>query len=141
MHYSEWVHALRHEIGPSRCGTSPPSLATVHPACHYYKIVDGDAIYDPEIYGASAPPSVTGSPRRWAPRYGLLDVVRLLRLRLPPHPGAARLHPLLCHSAQDRGDEAGGRPDVVLTNDTGCVTTLDKSQFVARAKGLRSASR
>jgi heterodisulfide reductase subunit B len=26
-------------------------------------------------------------------------------------------------------------PDVTLTHDTGCVTTLDKSQFVARAHG------
>jgi heterodisulfide reductase subunit B len=27
-------------------------------------------------------------------------------------------------------------PDVVITHDTGCVTTLDKSQFVGQAHGL-----
>jgi heterodisulfide reductase subunit B len=32
-------------------------------------------------------------------------------------------------------DEAN--PDVVLTHDTGCVTTLDKSQFAARAHNRR----
>src|SRR3972149_158381 len=43
-------------------------------------------------------------------RQGLLDLVRLLRLRLPPHPRPARLHALLRHAAQDRSHARGGQP-------------------------------
>ena len=68
--------------------------ATVHPACHYYKLVEGDAIYDADVYGGQRTAVVTGrgrGARRRGPQ--LLDVVRLLRLRLPAHPRPARLHP------------------------------------------------
>jgi heterodisulfide reductase subunit B len=58
--------------------------------------------------------------------------VRLLRLRLPPHPRAARPRSFATlRKIEVMREEAN--PDVVLTHDTGCVTTLDQSQFAAKA--------
>ncbi len=60
VHYSEWFHALRHEIAAKQVRDVSGIVVTVHPACHYYKIVEGDAIYDPDIYGGQRTAVVTG---------------------------------------------------------------------------------
>ena len=49
-------------MGPSPTGLSQVAerqtvdmsgiAATIHPACHYHKLVGEDAIYAPEVYGA-----------------------------------------------------------------------------------------
>ncbi len=51
VHYSEWVHAVREAIAARQVRDFSSITATVHPACHYHKLVAEDAIYDPELYG------------------------------------------------------------------------------------------
>src|SRR6266568_5935784 len=42
VHYSEWFYAMRHEIAAKQVRDFSGIAATVHPACHYYKLVEGD---------------------------------------------------------------------------------------------------
>ena len=59
VHYSEWVYAMRERFAERQLVDMSAITATVHPACHYYKIVAEDAIYDPEIYGGQRTAVVT----------------------------------------------------------------------------------
>jgi len=44
VHYSEWFHAMRPEIAARQVRDFSNISVTVHPACHYHKLVEGDAI-------------------------------------------------------------------------------------------------
>ena len=44
---------------PWRVVGSSDITATVHPACHYYKLVQEDAIYDPDLYGGERTATVS----------------------------------------------------------------------------------
>jgi heterodisulfide reductase subunit B len=59
VHYSEWVHVMRNRFKEKQVLKMDNITACVHPACHYYKIVAEDAIYDPEIYGGQRTATVT----------------------------------------------------------------------------------
>src|SRR6266498_4965298 len=59
VHYSEWVYAMRDRFAERQLVDMSAITATVHPACHYYKIIAEDAIYDPEIYGGQRTAVVT----------------------------------------------------------------------------------
>ncbi|MEK8090410.1 heterodisulfide reductase-related iron-sulfur binding cluster, partial [Thermithiobacillus plumbiphilus] len=54
VHYSEWLHVMRNRIA-SELQTIDVShiRVTMHAACHYYKMVHEDAIYDPNILGGN----------------------------------------------------------------------------------------
>jgi heterodisulfide reductase subunit B len=134
VHYSEWMYAVRDELARRRVRDVSGIVATVHPACHYYKLESGDAIYDPEIYGGQRTAAVTG-------------VVQTLGAEVADYStwydccGFGFRHILVqrdftrsfatLRKIEVMKQEAN--PDVVLTHDTGCVTSLDKSQFAARA--------
>jgi heterodisulfide reductase subunit B len=141
VHYSEWVYAIRHEIAKRKVLDLSAITATVHPACHYYKLVQEDAIYDPDVYGGQRTAIVTA-------------VAEALGARVADYStwfdccGFGFRHILVQRDftrsfAVQRKidvmrDEAN--PDVTLTHDTGCVTTLDKSQFAAQAhQGVKAA--
>jgi len=134
VHYSEWVHVMRHRIAERQIIDMSQITACVHPACHYYKIVAEDAIYDPEIYGAQRTATVTG-------------LLQALDINVADYStwfdccGFGFRHVLVqrdftrsfavLRKIEVMKTEAD--PDMVVTHDTGCVTTLDKSQFAARA--------
>ncbi|HUZ00332.1 MAG TPA: heterodisulfide reductase-related iron-sulfur binding cluster [Thermomicrobiaceae bacterium] len=136
VHYSEWVYAMRNEFAARKVLDLSNITVTVHPACHYYKLVAEDAIYDPDIYGGQRTAVVTG-------------VVEALGATVADYStwfdccGFGFRHILVqrdftrsfatLRKIETMRNEAN--PDVVLTHDTGCVTTLDQSQFVGRAKG------
>jgi heterodisulfide reductase subunit B len=134
VHYSEWMYAVRDELKNRVQYDLSNITATVHPACHYYKLQTGDAIYDPEIYGGQRTAAVTG-------------VVQTLGANVADYSswydccGFGFRHILVQRDftrsfATLRKIEvmkAEANPDVVLTHDTGCVTSLDKSQFAAQA--------
>ncbi len=136
VHYSEWFYAMRNEIAQKQLLNVSNISATVHPACHYYKLVTGDAIYDPEVYGGQRPAVVTG-------------VLQALGAQVKEYStwfdccGFGFRHILVqrdftrsfatLRKIEVMKNEAD--PDVVITHDTGCVTTLDQSQFAARAHG------
>jgi heterodisulfide reductase subunit B len=134
VHYSEWVYAQRHAIAARRVLDLSAIDVTVHPACHYHKLVVEDAIYDADIYGGQRTAVVSA-------------VVTALGANLKDYStwfdccGFGFRHILVqrdftrsfatLRKIEVMREEAN--PDVVLTHDTGCVTTLDKSQFAARA--------
>ena len=49
VHYSEWLHVMRPEINDMREIDMSGVRATIHPACHVYKMIPEDAIYDDDI--------------------------------------------------------------------------------------------
>lgn len=130
VHYSEWIHVMKETIAEHQTLDFSNISASVHPACHYYKLVEEDAIYDEDIYGGQRTSIVTG----------LLDE---LGTEVRDYStffdccGFGFRHILVSRDftrsfATLRKIEViieEANPDVVITHDTGCVTTLDKSQF------------
>jgi heterodisulfide reductase subunit B2 len=134
VHYSEWIHALRHRIAEAQVLDLTDVGVSIHPACHYYKLVQEDAIYDPDIYGGQRTATVSG-------------LILALGADLRDYStffdccGFGFRHILVSRDFTrsfatmrkiERIKEEAD-PDVVITHDTGCVTTLDKSQFAAQA--------
>ncbi|MGD0834681.1 MAG: heterodisulfide reductase-related iron-sulfur binding cluster, partial [Candidatus Dormibacteria bacterium] len=138
VHYSEWVHAMRDEFARRRVFDVSAITATVHPACHYYKLVAEDAIYDADLYGGQRTAVVSAVVQAMGATVADYSTwfdccgfgFRHIMLQRDFTRSFATLRKI-----EVMRDEAN--PDVVLTHDTGCVTTLDKSQFVARAKGFK----
>lgn len=134
VHYSEWLYAVRDEIAERKVRDVSGIAVTVHPACHYYKLVEGDAIFDPDVYHGQRTAAVSG-------------LVQALGADLRSYStffdccGFGFRHILVqrdftrsfatLRKIEVMREEAN--PDVVLTHDTGCVTALDKSQFAAKA--------
>jgi heterodisulfide reductase subunit B len=135
VHYSEWFYAMRHEIAKHQVRDFGGISVTVHPACHYYKLVEGDAIYDPEVYGGQRTAIVS-------------EVAQALGAEVRDYStwfdccGFGFRHILVqrdftrsfATQRKIRRMKEEADPDVTLTHDTGCVTTLDKSQFAAKAQ-------
>lgn len=134
VHYSEWVHVMRHKIAERQVRDFSSITATVHPACHYHKLVVEDAIYDADLYDGQRTAIVSG-------------VVEALGAKVADYStwhdccGFGFRHILVSRDFSrsfatirkiERMKEEAD-PDVTLTHDTGCVTTLDKSQFSTQA--------
>jgi heterodisulfide reductase subunit B len=134
VHYSEWVHAMRDRIAERQVIDMSKIAATIHPACHYHKLVGEDAIYAPEVYGAQRSAIIT-------------SVLQSLGIDVRDYStwfdccGFGFRHILVSRDfsrsfAVQRKIEVmkeEADPDVLITHDTGCVTTLDQSQFAAKA--------
>jgi heterodisulfide reductase subunit B len=60
VHYSEWLHVMRDRIAQMRTIDCSAIRATIHPACHVYKMVPEDAIYDDNINGGNRLANSTG---------------------------------------------------------------------------------
>ncbi len=131
VHYSEWIHVLRHQIAEKQTRDFSNIAVTVHPACHYYKLVEEDAIYDEDIYGGQRTATVTGlvdavgaEARDYSTWYDCCGFgFRHILVSRDFTRSFATLRKI-----EIMKEEAN--PDVVITHDTGCVTTLDKSQYV-----------
>ena len=134
VHYSEWVHAMKDRIAERQTLDMSNIVATVHPACHYHKLIEEDAIYDSEIYGAQRTAIVTGLLKAIGVEVG--DYSTWFDCC-----GFGFRHILVSRDfsrsfAVQRKIEVMKEevnPDVTVTHDTGCVTTLDQSQFAGRA--------
>lgn len=138
VHYSEWVHIMRDRFAEHQVIDMSHVTATVHPACHYHKLVAEDAIYDPEIYGAQRSAIITAT-------------LKALGINVADYStwfdccGFGFRHILVSRDfsrsfATKRKIEVMKQevnPDVTVTHDTGCVTTLDQSQFAARAHDVK----
>ncbi len=134
VHYSEWVYAMRDRIAARQVIDMSNITATVHPACHYHKLIEEDAIYTPEIYGAQRTAVITG-------------VLKELGINVADYStwfdccGFGFRHILVSRDfsrsfAVQRKIEVmmeEAHPDITVTHDTGCVTTLDQSQFAGKA--------
>jgi len=136
VHYSEWVHVVRQEIADKQVLDFSDITATVHPACHYHKLVVEDAIYDRELYDGQRTAIVTALVEA-------LDATAADYSTWHDCCGFGFRHILVSRDFSrsfatirkiERMKEEAN-PDVTITHDTGCVTTLDKSQFAAQAHG------
>ena len=136
VHYSEWVHAMRFEFAKRRVLDLSNITVTVHPACHYYKLVAEDAIYDPDIYGGQRPAVVSAVVKAMGAKVAdystWFDCCGFGFRHILVQRDFTRSFATL-RKIEVMKNEAN--PDVVLTHDTGCVTTLDQSQFIAKAHG------
>ncbi|MEA2057403.1 MAG: heterodisulfide reductase-related iron-sulfur binding cluster, partial [Actinomycetota bacterium] len=134
VHYSEWIHAMRDRIAERRTVDFSNITASIHPACHYYKLVTEDAIYDPDIYGGQRTATVTGIVESLGATVGdystFFDCCGFGFRHILVQRDFSRSFATQ-RKIEIMKEEAN--PDVVITHDTGCVTTLDKSQFAARA--------
>lgn len=134
VHYSEWVLAMKDRIAERQTLDMSNITATVHPACHYHKLIEEDAIYDSEIYGAQRTAIITGT-------------LQALGINVGDYStwydccGFGFRHILVSRdfsrsfSVQRKIEvmKEEVNPDVTVTHDTGCVTTLDQSQFAGKA--------
>ncbi|WP_298345080.1 heterodisulfide reductase-related iron-sulfur binding cluster [Ferrimicrobium sp.] len=134
IHYSEWLYAVRDEISARAVRDVSGIAVTVHPACHYYKLVEGDAIFDPDVYHGQRTAAVSGlvlalgaDLRSYSTFFDCCGFgFRHILVQRDFTRSFATLRKI-----EVMKEEAD--PDVVLTHDTGCVTALDKSQFAAQA--------
>ena len=60
VHYSEWVHAMRDRIAGKRVLDLKDITVTVHPACHYHKLVVEDAVYDRDLFDGQRTAIISG---------------------------------------------------------------------------------
>jgi heterodisulfide reductase subunit B len=136
VHYSEWVHMMRHQIKQHQVIDCSPIRATIHPACHVYKMVPEDAIYDDDIMGGNRVAVSTGLMEELGANvidystwydccgFGFRHIISEREFTRS--------------FAIDRKikvavDEA--QSDVMIGHDTGCITTLDKNQWIGKAHG------
>ncbi len=134
VHYSEWVLAMKDRIAERQVIDMSHITATVHPACHYHKLIEEDAIYDSEIYGAQRTAIVTGTLQAlginvadystWFDCCGFGFRHILVSRDFSRSFSVQRKIEVMIEEVN---------PDVTVTHDTGCVTTLDQSQFAGRA--------
>lgn len=134
VHYSEWVYSMRQEFAARKVLDLSEITATVHPACHYHKLVVEDAIYDRDIYDGQRTAVVTGVVEALGAKVGEYstwhDCCGFGFRHILVERDFTRSFALERKIGVMR-EEAN--PDVVLTHDTGCVTTLDQSQFAGKA--------
>jgi heterodisulfide reductase subunit B len=136
VHYSEWLHVMRDEIAKHQEIDCSQIRATIHPACHVYKMVPEDAIYDDKYLEGNRLAVST-------------SVMEALGAQVIDYStwydccGFGFRHIISEREftrsfAIDRKirvaiEEANA--DVMIGHDTGCITTLDKNQWIGQAEG------
>ncbi len=138
VHYSEWLHVMRHDIAKLKTQDVSQVVTTVHPACHTWKMIPEDYIYDTDVYGGRRPAPTTSvllalgaqvaDYSTWNDCCGF-GFRHILTEREFSRSFAVnrKIKPMV--------EEA--HSDVCVTQDTGCTTTLDKCQWIGRAHGMR----
>lgn len=138
VHYSEWLHVMRDRIA-ERCKFDVSGIkVAVHAACHAYKMMSEDFTYDDQVLDGRKPAPVSSLAlalgaqlvdySNWYDCCGF-GFRHILTEREVSRSFAyfRKIQPIV--------RETGA--DVLLTHDTGCVTTLDKSQVVPLAHGYK----
>ncbi|MDH4121585.1 MAG: heterodisulfide reductase-related iron-sulfur binding cluster [Deltaproteobacteria bacterium] len=134
VHYSEWVHAMLPRLKPLQKRDMSNIRVSVHPACHYHKLVVEDVIYDRDLYDGQRTAVVSSVVKAFGSYLGDYstwhDCCGFGFRHILVSRDFSRSFSTI-RKIERMKEEAN--PDVVLTHDTGCVTTLDKSQFAAQA--------
>jgi heterodisulfide reductase subunit B len=136
VHYSEWLHVMRSQIRGHRVIDPGHIRATIHPACHVYKMVPEDAIYDDTILEGNRVAVSTGIVQELGAQvidystwydccgFGFRHIISEREFTRS--------------FAIDRKIKVAveeARADVMIGHDTGCITTLDKNQWIGKAAG------
>jgi len=136
VHYSEWLHVMRDRIAERQVIDCSHIRATVHPACHVYKMVPEDAIYDDKILGGNRVAVTTGvlealgtqviDYRTWYDccGFGFRHII-----------SEREFTRSFAIDRKLRVAQEEARADMMVGHDTGCITTLDKNQWIGAADG------
>ncbi len=135
VHYSEWVHVMRKEIATRLQKIDVSKLrVTMHMACHYSKMVHEDAIYDPEVLGGNRAATGTGIAQALGAQvidystwydccgFGFRHIISEREFTRSF---------TIDRKIKVAREEANA--DLMIGNDTGCITTMDKNQWIGRA--------
>ena len=135
IHYSEWVHVVRNRIASELQTVDVSNIrVTMHAACHYYKMVHEDAIYDPEILGGNR--TAVGSSMALALGAQVIaystwyDCCGFGFRHIISEREFTRSFTM---DRKIRVVREEANADVMLGIDTGCITTMDKNQWIGKA--------
>ena len=138
VHYSEWLHVMAGRVKERQTIDCSDVRATIHPACHVYKMIPEDAIYDDAVLGGNRVAVSTGLMEQLGAQvidystwydccgFGFRHIVSEREFTRS--------------FAIDRKIKIAveeARADVMIGHDTGCITTLDKSQWIGQAVGKK----
>lgn len=136
VHYSEWVHVMRDRIANRQTIDASGVRATIHPACHVYKMVPQDAIYDDSILEGNRVAVSTGIMEALGTQvidystwydccgFGFRHIISEREFTRSFS---------IDRKVKVAVEEA--EADVMIGHDTGCITTLDKNQWIGKAVG------
>jgi heterodisulfide reductase subunit B len=136
VHYSEWVHVMRSRIAERQVIDCSDIRATIHPACHVYKMVPEDVIYDDDVLNGERVAVSTGIMESLGAQvidystwydccgFGFRHIIS--EREFTRSFAIDRKIKVAVEEAQS---------DVMIGHDTGCITTLDKNQWIGKAEG------
>ena len=136
VHYSEWAHVMREEIAKHRVIDCSHIRATIHPACHVYKMVPEDAIYDDNVLEGNRVAVSTGLMNTLGTQvidystwydccgFGFRHIV-----------SEREFTRSFAIDRKIRVAIEEAHADIMVGHDTGCITTLDKNQWIGKAVG------
>jgi len=134
VHYSEWLHVMRSRIAERQTVDVSNIRATVHPACHVYKMVPEDVIYDDAVLNGDRVAVTTGLLQSLGTQvidystwydccgFGFRHII-----------GEREFTRSYAIDRKIKVAVEEARSDVMIGHDTGCITTLDKNQWIGRA--------
>ncbi|WP_018935772.1 heterodisulfide reductase-related iron-sulfur binding cluster [Thioalkalivibrio sp. ALJ24] len=135
IHYSEWVHVMRNRIASELQTIDVSNIrTTAHVACHYYKMVHEDAIYDQSVLGGNRTAIITSTAQALGAQvidystwydccgFGFRHII-----------SEREFTRSFTMDRKIRVAREEANADVMLANDTGCVTTMDKNQWIGKA--------
>jgi len=135
VHYSEWVHVMRKDIATRLQKIDVSHLrTTVHMACHYAKMVHEDAIYDPEVLDGNRAATGTGMAAALGAQvidystwydccgFGFRHII-----------SEREFTRSFTIDRKIKVAQEEAKADLMLGIDTGCVTTMDKNQWIGKS--------
>ncbi len=134
VHYSEWLHVMRHRIKERQVIDVSTVRATVHPACHVYKMVPEDVIYDDTVMDGNRVAVSTGLMQTLGAQvidystwydccgFGFRHII-----------GEREFTRSFAIDRKIKVAVDEAKADVMVGHDTGCITTLDKNQWIGKA--------
>ncbi|MGI9422611.1 MAG: heterodisulfide reductase-related iron-sulfur binding cluster, partial [Hyphomicrobiaceae bacterium] len=136
VHYSEWAHVMRGEIAEQQQIDAGQIRATIHPACHVYKMVPEDAVYDDDILDGNRVAVSTGLVEAMGAQvvdyktwydccgFGFRHII-----------SEREFTRSFAIDRKIRVAVEEANADIMIGHDTGCITTLDKNQWIGQADG------
>ena len=136
VHYSEWLHVMRQRVASLQEIDCSHVRATIHPACHVYKMVPEDVIYDQDVLDGNRVAVSTGIIQSLGAQvidystwydccgFGFRHII-----------SEREFTRSFAIDRKIRVAVEEARADVMIGHDTGCITTLDKNQWISGASG------
>jgi len=136
VHYSEWAHVMRGKIAERQVIDAGNIRTTIHPACHVYKMVPEDVIYDDDVLEGDRVAVSTGIMESLGTQvidystwydccgFGFRHII-----------SEREFTRSFAIDRKIRVAVEEANADVMIGHDTGCITTLDKNQWIGKAAG------